>query len=52
MTKEVKREKLSAMVDLPDIRALKQQAEDNGRSIASEIRIAIHDSLKKNGRKT
>jgi hypothetical protein len=51
MSKPKKRRKLSAMVDLPDIRALEQQAEDNGRSVASEIRIAIDDSLKKNGRK-
>jgi hypothetical protein len=48
---KVRRVKLSALVPTSDANALTQQAEDNGRSIASEIRLAIHDSLKKNGRK-
>ena len=42
--------KVSAKIPVTDERALKQQAEDNGRSIASEIRIAIQAHLKKDGR--
>jgi hypothetical protein len=42
--------KVSAKIPVSDERALKQQALDEGRSMASEIRIAIHDRLKKNGR--
>jgi hypothetical protein len=42
--------KVSAQIPVSEERALKQQAEDEGRSLASEIRMAIHDRLKKNGR--
>ncbi len=44
--------KARASVVIPEreIRALKQMAQDNGRSMMSEIRIAIHNHLKKDGR--
>ncbi len=40
----------TAMIPLAEKRALDQMASDNGRSEASEVRIAIHNHLKKQGR--
>ena len=48
--RKVETVKVSAKIPITEERALKQQAEDEGRSMASEIRMAIHDRLKKNGR--
>ncbi len=46
----VKKTKISAMIPLTEERALTQMAKDNQRSIAAEIRIAVHDRLKNDGR--
>ncbi len=46
----VKTVKISAKIPVKEDKALKQMAKDNGRSIASEIRIAIHDRLQQDGR--
>ncbi len=40
----------SSQIPLSQIRALKQMAKDNQRSTAAEIRIAISNHLKKDGR--
>lgn len=50
MTLGVKTTKISAVVPVKEEKALKQMAKDNGRSIASEIRIALHNHLKNDGR--
>lgn len=42
--------KVSAKIPVKEEKALKQKAKDDGRSIASEIRIAIHNHLKNDGR--
>ncbi len=38
------------MIPVGQERALKQMARDNGRSLASEIRFAVYNHLKKDGR--
>lgn len=40
------------MVPLTAARAFEQLAEDNGRTIASELRMAMDEWLRKHGRKT
>jgi hypothetical protein len=42
--------KVSAKVPVSQERALKQMAKDNERSMAAEMRIALHNHLKKDGR--
>ena len=42
--------KVSAKIPVPHERALKQKAEDEGRSMANVIRLAIHNTLKQDGR--
>ncbi len=50
MSLGVKTVKISAKIPLTHERALKQMAHDNGRSIASELRIALETHLRKDGR--
>lgn len=43
--------RIAAMVTHDDARLLNQGAEENGRSLASEIRLAIDHWLRSNGRR-
>lgn len=42
--------RMGAMVPEPHAKALEQAAQDNGRTIAAEIRMAIQEWLKAHGR--
>lgn len=42
--------RVGAMIPEPHTRALELSAEENGRSIASEIRLALAEWLKQHGR--
>lgn len=44
--------RVSAMVPAADAKALELSAEENGRTLAAELRMAIQAWLKQNGRRT
>jgi hypothetical protein len=49
--KKVKLKRLSAMAPAVDVEQLEALADTNGRSVASELRMAVVAHLKKNGRR-
>lgn len=53
MTPQRKNKKLRLSVEIPaeDHKALSREAEENGRSLASETRIAVWNHLKAVGRR-
>lgn len=44
-------ERLTGMVPEADAKAFRRLADENGRSVASELRFAVEGHLKQNGRR-
>ena len=49
--RKVKLKRLSGMAPAVDVEQLEALAQDNDRSVAAELRVAVVNHLKKNGRR-